>query len=117
MINDQRVMSIVCVFISGDDVEENMNTRETSTFSDCSLLINHCSMYQHNLLLIYMNFKRFKTTFCINLIGLSTGLTCTLLIYLWVDDELHIGKYFENDSRIFQVMQNTSGTNGIETIE
>jgi putative ABC transport system permease protein len=74
-------------------------------------------MFQHNLLLIYRNFKRFKTTFCINLIGLSTGLTCTLLIYLWVDDELHIGRYFENDSRIFQVMQNTSGTNGIETIE
>jgi putative ABC transport system permease protein len=74
-------------------------------------------MLRHNFLLIYRNFKRFKSTFFINLIGLSTGLACTLLIYLWVDDELHVGKYFENGSRIFQVMQNTIGNNGIETIE
>jgi hypothetical protein len=31
-------------------------------------------MFKHNLLLIYRNFKRFKSTFFINLIGLSTGL-------------------------------------------
>lgn len=62
-------------------------------------------MIQHNLLLIYRNFKRFKTTFFINLIGLSTGLACTLLIYLWVNDELKMDKFHAKDDRLFQVME------------
>ena len=45
-------------------------------------------MLKHNLILVYRNFIRFKSVFLINLIGLSTGLACVLLIYLWVKDEL-----------------------------
>ena len=74
-------------------------------------------MLRHNLLLIYRNFKRFKSTFFINLIGLSTGLACTMLIYLWIMDEWNVDKFLENDDRIFQVLQNTHAPNGIETIE
>src|SRR5690242_1759871 len=47
------------------------------------------SLISHNLLIIYRNFLRFKSTFLINLLGLSTGLTCLVLIYLWVNDELN----------------------------
>ena len=43
-------------------------------------------MLPYPLLLLYRNFKRFKSTFFINLIGLSTGLACALLIYLWISD-------------------------------
>ena len=70
-------------------------------------------MLRHNLLLIYRNFKRFKTTFFINLIGLSTGLACTLLIYLWVNDELNVDKYHEKDSRLFQIMEHEKNEEGI----
>ena len=62
-------------------------------------------MLRHNLLLIYRTFKRFKTTFFINLIGLSTGLACALLIYLWVSDELNVDKFHEKDDRLYQVMR------------
>jgi putative ABC transport system permease protein len=62
-------------------------------------------MFQHNLLLIYRNFKRFKSTFVINLIGLSTGLASALLIYLWVSDELSVDKFHEKDSQLFQVVE------------
>jgi len=62
-------------------------------------------MFEHNLLLIYRNFKRFKSSFFINLIGLSTGLACTLLIYLWVDDEFKVDKFHANDSRLYQLME------------
>jgi putative ABC transport system permease protein len=62
-------------------------------------------MFQHNLLLIYRNFKRFKSTFLINLIGLSTGLASALLIYLWVSDELSVDKFHEKDSQLFQVVE------------
>jgi len=62
-------------------------------------------MFKHTLLLIFRNFKRSKKTFFINLIGLSTGLACALLIYLWVNDELNFDKFHEKDSRLFQVME------------
>src|SRR5688572_19926906 len=64
-------------------------------------------MLQHNLLLLYRSFKRFKSTFFINLIGLSSGLACAFLIYLWVKDELNVDKFHEKDAQLFQVMTKT----------
>src|ERR1044071_6305784 len=64
-------------------------------------------MFRHNLLLLCRNAKRFKATFLINLIGLSTGLACALLIYLWVADELSVDKFHEKDDRLFKVMMRT----------
>jgi len=63
-------------------------------------------MFKHNLILIFRSFKRFKGTFFINLIGLSSGLACTLLIYLWVKDELSIDTFHEKEERLFEVMSN-----------
>lgn len=74
-------------------------------------------MLRHSFLLVFRSFKRDKTTFLINLVGLSTGLTCTLLIYLWVHDELSVDKFFDHDSALFQVMQNIPTPNGIQTGE
>ncbi|MGZ3752994.1 MAG: ABC transporter permease, partial [Mucilaginibacter sp.] len=72
-------------------------------------------MFRHNLLLIYRNFKRHKSTFFINLIGLSCGLACVLVIYVWVNDELSFDKYHENDSRLYQVMTNVKSEKGVDT--
>ncbi len=55
-------------------------------------------MIRHNFLLTFRNFKRYKITFLINLIGLSSGLACALLIYLWVNEELSVDKFHENDT-------------------
>ncbi|PZR38511.1 MAG: transporter permease [Azospira oryzae] len=62
-------------------------------------------MLRHYFLIIFRNFKRFKSSFFINLIGLSTGLACTLLIYLWVNDEMQVDKFFKNDDRLLQVLE------------
>ncbi|MBA4055850.1 MAG: transporter permease, partial [Marivirga sp.] len=72
-------------------------------------------MWQHSITLIYRNFKRFKSTFFINLIGLSTGLTCVVLIYLWVSDELAVDKFHEREEHLFRVMVNNPRSEGIET--
>jgi ABC-type antimicrobial peptide transport system permease subunit len=74
-------------------------------------------MLRHNLLLIFRNFKRFKSTFFINLTGLSTGIASALFIYLWVNNELNIDTHNEKDRRLFQVMQNIHDANGIQTGE
>ena len=74
-------------------------------------------MFRHNLHIFLQSIKKSKNTFFINLIGLSTGLACTLLIYLWVNDELHMDKFHENDKRLYQAMLNIPMPNGIETNE
>lgn len=74
-------------------------------------------MFRHNIILIFRNFKKFKSTFFINLVGLSAGLTSTLLIYLWVNDEIHFDKFHEKDAELFQVMVNFENSNGIGTSE
>ncbi len=72
-------------------------------------------MLQHYLVLSLRNFKRNKSSFLINLIGLSTGLACTLLIYLWVYDELSVDAFHEQTGQLYQVMSNTEQADGINT--
>ena len=72
-------------------------------------------MFKNYFKLAWRNLiKNLQFTF-LNLIGLSTGLACAVLIYLWVSDEMHINKFNENDSRLYQVMQ--PATDGNETLE
>src|SRR5688572_30527819 len=53
----------------------------------------------------------------LNLLGLSTGLACTLLIYLWVVDELGVDKHNAKDAQLFQIMVNQPHEDGIKTGE
>src|SRR5690606_11807336 len=79
--------------------------------------LNHAAMFRHNFLLTYRTFKRYKMSFFINLIGLSTGLACALLIYLWVKDELSFDRFYEKGSQLFQVMERNHRTDGIVVME
>lgn len=75
-------------------------------------------MFKHNLLISFRSFKRYKSTFLINLFGLATGLASALLIYLWVNDELNMNQFEEKDSnRHFQVFVNTDDLTGVRTRE
>jgi hypothetical protein len=77
--------------------------------------LNFTDMLQHYLLLSFRTFRRFKSSFFINLVGLSTGLACTLLIYLWVNDELKFDKFYEKDNQLYQVIENRESANGLLT--
>nr|WKN36551.1 ABC transporter permease [Tunicatimonas sp. TK19036] len=79
--------------------------------------LNYYAMFRHNFILTLRNFKRHTSSFTINLVGLSTGLACALLIYLWVNDELSIDKFNEKDSQLYQVMNNRTDDRGITTGE
>jgi putative ABC transport system permease protein len=54
--------------------------------------------------------KRSQLSFIINLIGLSSGLACTFLIYLWVRDEMSIDKFHKNDAQLCQVLNWSKGS-------
>lgn len=69
-------------------------------------------MLKHILTIAVRSIKKHKSSFAINLIGLSTGLAFSFLLYLWVQDERSIDKFHINDSRLYQVMEKST-ENGI----
>jgi ABC-type lipoprotein release transport system permease subunit len=77
--------------------------------------LNTIDMFRHNFLLTFRNFNRYRSSFLINLTGLSTGLACSLLIYLWVSDELSFDKFHEHDKQLYQVMLNHEESGSLNT--
>ncbi|MEM7298483.1 MAG: ABC transporter permease [Bacteroidota bacterium] len=57
------------------------------------------------LKITFRNFFRHKVSSLINLVGLTTGLSCAFFIYLWVQDEFTINKFHEQDDRLYRVME------------
>ncbi|MEW6363430.1 MAG: ABC transporter permease [Acidobacteriota bacterium] len=55
---------------------------------------------------------RHKAYSFINLFGLSIGLACTLLILLWVKDELSYDRFHSNAGSLFRVEQDQTGPQG-----
>lgn len=74
-------------------------------------------MLKHNLKLFFRNIGKHKSTFLINVVGMSTGLVCALFITLWVLDELSVDRFHEKGDRLVQILQNLPTPNGIETDE
>lgn len=74
-------------------------------------------MLQHIIKLSFRSFLRHKSTFLINLVGLSTGLACVLLIYMWGTDELSVDRFHEKEQQLYKAMINYELPNGIQTWE
>jgi putative ABC transport system permease protein len=75
-------------------------------------------MFRNYFKTAWRNLIKDKQFSLLNLIGLSTGLACVLLIYVWVNDELSIDKFNKNDSRLYQVLKkNADGTGAIQVSE
>jgi len=72
-------------------------------------------MLKHHLQLIYRNLRKEKGAFLINLIGLSTGLASALLIFLWINGELQVDKFYPTDSQLYQLMGNVDQAGGMIT--
>jgi len=51
----------------------------------------------------------------INITGLSVGIGCSILILLWVADELAFNRFHKNYDRLYQVYINQEFVNGIST--
>lgn len=77
--------------------------------------LNFITMLRHNILVAIRNFQRYKSSFLINLIGLSSGLACTLMIFLWVSDELSMNKFHEKDAQLYQYMEHVDQGTGMIT--
>lgn len=74
-------------------------------------------MIRNYIKIAWRNLVKDKQFAILNLVGLSTGLACALLISFWIRDELLTDKHHEKDEHIYQVMQNVPQDNGIETTQ
>jgi len=61
------------------------------------------SMLKNYLKIALRHIKRYKGYSIINITGLAIGMTCTILIFLWVQSELSFDRYHENADRIYRV--------------
>jgi putative ABC transport system permease protein len=62
-------------------------------------------MFRTNLKIAWRNLVKDKQFTLLNILGLSAGLACALLIFLWVNDELSFDKFLANDNRLYQLME------------
>ena len=69
-------------------------------------------MFKANLKIAWRNLLKDKQFTLLNVLGLSAGLACALLIFLWVTDELSYDKFFANDDRLYKLMEQRSNGSG-----
>jgi len=72
-------------------------------------------MFRNNLKIAWRNLLKDRQFTFLNILGLSAGLACALLIFLWVKDEISFDKFNEKDDQIFQLMERrkNAGNQGI----
>jgi ABC-type antimicrobial peptide transport system, permease component len=69
-------------------------------------------MFKNYLKIALRNLTKNSVYSFINIFGLAVGLSCSLLIMLWVNDELSYDKFHVNKDRIYQVYGNGKGDAG-----
>lgn len=66
-------------------------------------------MVKHNIKVSLRSFKRYKSSFLINFLGLVGGLLTVLFIFVWVSHELSVDKFHHNEDRIYRMISGAGG--------
>jgi len=72
-------------------------------------------MFSNYFKVAWRNLFRNRGFSVTNLLGLSIGMTCFILIFLWVQDELNYNKSQKNYDQIYQLMANRDFNNEVFT--
>src|SRR3990170_92471 len=72
-------------------------------------------MIRSYLTIAFRNLLRNKVFSFINIFGLALGLACSMLILLWVRDELTWDRFHPNIDQLYRVYINRPADNGIYT--
>ncbi|MEP7108294.1 MAG: ABC transporter permease [Ferruginibacter sp.] len=72
-------------------------------------------MFKNYFKIAWRNLFRNKAFSLTNLLGLTIGITCTMLIFLWVQDELAYDKFHANYNNIYQVIAHRDFNNQVFT--
>ena len=71
-------------------------------------------MFRNHLKIAWRNLLKDRQFTLLNVLGLSAGLACALLIFLWVNDERSYDKFFANDDKLYQVMEHRKSDGDIK---
>jgi len=74
-------------------------------------------MLKNYFKIAWRNLFRNKGFSLTNLLGLTIGITCTVLIFLWVQDELGYNKFHDNYNSIYKIMAHRDFNNQVFTDE
>lgn len=74
-------------------------------------------MLSYNIKIALRLFKRFKAYSIINIAGLAIGILCIILIGVWVEDELSMDGFHNDDDRLYLVIAGIPVTNDITYTE
>ena len=77
--------------------------------------INNNSMLSNYIKIAWRNITHQKAFSLINISGLSIGLTCFILIFLWIKDEYSIDNFHHDDENlysVYQIVTSNGETNG-----
>jgi putative ABC transport system permease protein len=67
-------------------------------------------MFKNYFMIAFRNLVRYKSFSLLNIFGLTIGLSCSLLIFLWVQDENSFDKFNVNAKQIYRITGETSDT-------
>ena len=65
----------------------------------------------------WRNLLQNKTFSLINIFGLALGMTCSLVIMLWLKDEIKKDKFHQNGKRLYRVMENQLYSGTVSTFD
>jgi len=72
-------------------------------------------MFENYFKIAWRNLFRNKGFSLTNLLGLTIGMTCTILIFLWVQDEVAYNKFHANYNEIYKIKANRDINNQVFT--
>src|SRR3546814_10988035 len=69
-------------------------------------------MVKNYFKIAWRNLKKNKFYSFINIFGLALGMSCSFLIWLWVQDELSYNRFFPDHEEVYFVRRNVTAQNG-----
>lgn len=71
-------------------------------------------MLKNYFIVAWRNLRRNLSFSAINILGLALGLTCSILIYLWVQDEYAVDGFHKNAKQLYSVIQRQYRDGGVD---
>ncbi len=68
-----------------------------------------------NLKLIFRSLAKYKAFTLINILGLSLGIACSIVIYLFIEFELSFDKFYADSDQIYRVVRVVEHSSGKDT--
>ncbi len=68
-------------------------------------------MFKNHLVIAVRNIRRHRAYSFINISGLAIGMSCAIMIMLWVKDELGYDRFHRNERRIYRVVSESVADN------